>query len=993
MEAALVDPVHQLRTDEEPIEQTRVPDLTTSPCSPRSASFTHQVHSGGGFLYDALRLRSADLSRPLSEFWSRASTDFKWTICELLELVVLAAHPVTLAEEPSCRSEILQLLADSVIEGPDRVATPENAKVLVDALSTAILPRISESELGRAALIPPLSATTRDARRFTQKYETCFQQLVQTCPESVWMDSDLIDAWVSWLAYLTESRLRAVRLAAVVAALHTVDGLLAVERALQDQAAAVQRNVVRNRSALEKIRLQTSDTQDLVKHLVQTVFAKRYRDVFADIRFHCISALGRWIRSAPARFLEDRFLKYLGWMIYDKDSKVRHAALDAILQLVSNPNYVVPMQAFLQRFRVRLVEMTRDREEQIAIQAIRLAQTLLPADWLGKAELEGVLDLITEDPRAPVRAAAGALSITYIELANSAYIQRFGVEHAPKAMLREIVFLILTANQNSYTRVCEALWHDAAITALCTWNAYVELLEEGEPDDGSEPLTDADRLALIRLWVAVAERVQCLEESSARCSTNPEGTFQPAVASTLLIAACREALPRLMRRFQSDPALVAALAQLVRLCSDAFHAHEEVIEPLLMDAFHRHAQSLEAMRAIVRALYALENRTENDSDSIPIRLQELLSTCCMHTLDVCTETRCNQLLAALEWISPKDSASMDGLRRVLYIVLAQRQAGSAKIPATVASLVCRILFLDVLWHASYSNDASADNEPQSAYEHWDLAFRSIWHVAQHDEDAQIVTTGLEVLLSLWSIAFGRGWAFGMETEETLSISVRDLFRDLLRARAVCDNAVLALCQRILIGPASVAMEAIPLLFLQPRSTGNDILAVAARWVHQRIRERRTLSQRVAVELAALQMSFDVDGHDGARRVASALSARYAFATSGDGVEALLDAVIDAALGFRADIPANPALAEAAGMALTSRLKPEVCVGAATRLYSRLEARGVDISSPDESDWWYPLWRLYRALLRDTRAETDQNVDSASVTGTGTPQAPTANAAA
>lgn len=46
----------------------------------------------------------------------------------------------------------------------------------------------------------------------------------------------------------------------------------------------------------------------------------RYRDVDSDIRMACIHSLGVWILSYPSLFLQDLYLKYLGWTLNDKVS-------------------------------------------------------------------------------------------------------------------------------------------------------------------------------------------------------------------------------------------------------------------------------------------------------------------------------------------------------------------------------------------------------------------------------------------------------------------------------------------------------------------------------------------------------------------------------------------------------------------------------------------------------------------------------------------------
>ena len=48
----------------------------------------------------------------------------------------------------------------------------------------------------------------------------------------------------------------------------------------------------------------------------------RYRDIDPDIRMSCIESLGVWVLSYPSLFLQDLYLKYLGWTLNDKVSYI-----------------------------------------------------------------------------------------------------------------------------------------------------------------------------------------------------------------------------------------------------------------------------------------------------------------------------------------------------------------------------------------------------------------------------------------------------------------------------------------------------------------------------------------------------------------------------------------------------------------------------------------------------------------------------------------------
>lgn len=61
-------------------------------------------------------------------------------------------------------------------------------------------------------------------------------------------------------------------------------------------------------------------TEIIITILFWRLFVHRYRDIDNDIRMSCIQSLGIWILSYPSLFLQDLYLKYLGWTLNDKVS-------------------------------------------------------------------------------------------------------------------------------------------------------------------------------------------------------------------------------------------------------------------------------------------------------------------------------------------------------------------------------------------------------------------------------------------------------------------------------------------------------------------------------------------------------------------------------------------------------------------------------------------------------------------------------------------------
>lgn len=108
----------------------------------------------------------------------------------------------------------------------------------------------------------------------------------------------------------------------------------------------------------------------------RSIFVHRYRDITPEIRAACIKALGSWIVSYSSYFLEDHYLKYLGWMLNDRAPEVRKAAIKALIPLYSSNELFVHMDLFTQRFKARMVEMTLDKDINVSLKAIKLCTAL-----------------------------------------------------------------------------------------------------------------------------------------------------------------------------------------------------------------------------------------------------------------------------------------------------------------------------------------------------------------------------------------------------------------------------------------------------------------------------------------------------------------------------------------------------------------------------------------------------------------------------------------
>ncbi|EJK58196.1 hypothetical protein THAOC_21703 [Thalassiosira oceanica] len=109
----------------------------------------------------------------------------------------------------------------------------------------------------------------------------------------------------------------------------------------QYEAAAKARKSPKNRGGdkAESLKLRVDSLKRTIEDLeevvlgpvIQGLFVNRYRDSNEHIRAMCLESLSRMTLQRPDLFLNDKYLKYFGWMMHDKFAVVRKAAYFGIL--------------------------------------------------------------------------------------------------------------------------------------------------------------------------------------------------------------------------------------------------------------------------------------------------------------------------------------------------------------------------------------------------------------------------------------------------------------------------------------------------------------------------------------------------------------------------------------------------------------------------------------------------------------------------------------
>lgn len=130
----------------------------------------------------------------------------------------------------------------------------------------------------------------------------------------------------------------------------------------------------------------------------------------------CIESLSRMTLQRPDLFLTDKYLKYFGWMLHDKDHHVRIAALNGLyqpfkaVQDAQDGKEVAPADEFLMidkiqlgllenvmvKFLSRIVSATKDPKPEVQEVAMKVSLMLLKHGFLDDCEDDGVWDTINQ---------------------------------------------------------------------------------------------------------------------------------------------------------------------------------------------------------------------------------------------------------------------------------------------------------------------------------------------------------------------------------------------------------------------------------------------------------------------------------------------------------------------------------------------------------------------------------------------------------------------
>jgi cohesin complex subunit SA-1/2 len=556
----------------------------------------------------------------------RGTASLQQTAADWLELY--------LTDKPRALLQLVQFVFSSAgCEGsvtPEMLAELETQELVVQMASLEQF-----SEPGQVSL---MTATNQESRKFRANYCELLRQIVLISKNSILYDGVLMDQLVGLLISMSSSSLRVFRQTGSLAGLQVISALAAVSRAGAEQKrstgrqleaeqskrpehrAADRLEVLRDR--IEELEQNQTELGNILTYLFKSVFVLRYRDTVPDIRALCIQELGLWLKDDPQRFLDDSYLKYVGWSLHDSDSQVRLRSLQALLPIYESPDYRDNLELFTVKFKDRMVMMILDLDIEVSEEAIKLLRSLTrhQSEALSNTDYEQVYRLVYSAHRK-VGQAAGAFLQERLE-ARGQYSSieptrsgRGKWRLRPSSFLiRDIVtFSIEVELENHEQFLADSLAY--CCPALTDWEAMTDLLlEEVGPGEEMLALEDPEARVLVTLLVVCVRQAVEGQPPTGRGGHKKVLTAREQSrmreAKDEMTLCMMPNLPKLLHKFLPDPETAAKLLELVQWLDLEQYTktrQEEALDRLLglcREAVHLHSHP-KLMASLSRALELL----------------------------------------------------------------------------------------------------------------------------------------------------------------------------------------------------------------------------------------------------------------------------------------------------------------------------------------------------------------------------------------------------
>uniref|UniRef100_A0A8B9PVM3 Cohesin subunit SA n=1 Tax=Apteryx owenii TaxID=8824 RepID=A0A8B9PVM3_APTOW len=499
----------------------------------------------------------------------------------------------------------------------------------------------------------PLTMAGPQWKKFKSSFCEFIGVLVRQCQYSIIYDEYMMDTVISLLTGLSDSQVRAFRHTSTLAAMKLMTALVNVALNLSinmdntQRQYEAERNKIIGKRANDRLELllqkrkELQENQDEIENMMNAifkgVFVHRYRDAIAEIRAICIEEIGIWMKMYSDAFLNDSYLKYVGWTMHDKQGEVRLKCLTALQGLYYNKELNSKLELFTSRFKDRIVSMTLDKEYDVAVQAIKLLTLVLQSseEVLTAEDCENVYHLVYSAHR-PVAVAAGEFLYKKLfsrrDPEDDGILKRRGRQSPNANLVKTLVFFFLESELHEHAAyLVDSMW-DCATDLLKDWECMNSLLLE-EPLNGEEPLTDRQESALIEIMLCtIRQAAECHPPvgrgTGKRVLTAKEKKTQldDRTKITELFAV---ALPQLLAKYSVDAEKVTNLLQLPQYfdleiyTTGRLEKHLDALLRQIRDIVEKHTD-IDVLEACSKTYHALCNEEFTIFNRVDIARSQLI---------------------------------------------------------------------------------------------------------------------------------------------------------------------------------------------------------------------------------------------------------------------------------------------------------------------------------------------------------------------------------
>lgn len=488
-----------------------------------------------------------------------------------------------------------------------------------------------------------IGSKEKDLRSFKDNLLTFWDSLVLECQNGPLFDRIFMEKCMDYVIALSCTPPRVFRKITTLVGLQLVTSLVTVAKTLGQSRETAQRQLnAEKRKKKDGLRVESlnkalSEThekitmaEEMMRKIFTGLFMHRYRDVDQDIRMACIEALGSWIVSYPSLFLQDLYLKYIGWTLNDKHPAVRKTSIIALQNLYVVDDNVPSLGLFTERFCNRMIELADDIDVSVAVSAISLLKHLLRHQLLGDEDLGPLYDLLIDESPL-VRHAVGDLVYDHLIAQKFSSSQPNVPENEGSEVQLSRLLQILrefSADPILSDYVIDAVWEE--MIAIKDWKCMVSMLLD---DNSKQELTDQDATNLVRVLCASAKkavgekivpssdtRKTTLNKSQKECLENNKRELTVALMKTHV---------KLLRKYLADKAKIPAIVELVMYTNLELYSLKrqeqtftQVLQ-LLKEAFFKHGEE-NVLKACVKALAFCGSESQADLQDSAQHMMKLM---------------------------------------------------------------------------------------------------------------------------------------------------------------------------------------------------------------------------------------------------------------------------------------------------------------------------------------------------------------------------------